>query len=87
MTLNFEKKKHPRFSVDLPVEYYKLGSMVKHEGKAMNASLFGLDFYATYSVFLFDMCEKRGGAIIVKSLNAFSIFPMAAFCISLEVLK
>ena len=27
---------------------------------------------------------KRGGGMIVKSLNAFSIFPMAAFCISLS---
>jgi len=27
-TVNLEKRKHPRFSVDLPVEYYKLGSLV-----------------------------------------------------------
>ena len=44
-TLNFEKRKHPRFSVDLPVEYYKLGSLVKHDGKAMNASQGGLLLY------------------------------------------
>ena len=44
-TVNFEKRKHPRFSVDLPVEYYKLGSLVKHDGKAMNASQGGLLLY------------------------------------------
>ena len=44
-TINFEKRKHPRFSLDLPVEYYKLGSMVKHDGKAMNASQSGLLLY------------------------------------------
>jgi hypothetical protein len=44
-TVNFEKRKHPRFSVDLPVEYYKLGSPVKHDGKAMNASQGGLLLY------------------------------------------
>jgi len=30
-----KKRKHPRFSVDLPVEYYKIGSPVKHDGRAM----------------------------------------------------
>ena len=44
-TVNFEKRKHPRFSVDLPVEYYKLGSLVKHNGKAMNTSQGGLLVY------------------------------------------
>ena len=37
-----DKRKHPRFSVDLPVEYYKMGSLVKHNGRAMNASQDGL---------------------------------------------
>ncbi len=37
-----DKRKHPRFSVDLPVEYYKIGSIVKHNGRAINASQGGL---------------------------------------------
>ena len=44
--VNFEKRKHPRISMDLPVEYYKLGSLVKHEGKAMNASQGGVLLYS-----------------------------------------
>ena len=44
-TVNFEKRKHPRFSVDLPVEYYKIGSPFKHTGRAMNASQGGLLLY------------------------------------------
>ena len=43
--VNFEKRKHPRFSVDLPVEYCKLGSPLKHNGRAMNASQGGLLLY------------------------------------------
>jgi c-di-GMP-binding flagellar brake protein YcgR len=43
--VNFEKRKHPRFSVDLLVEYYKLGSLLKHDGKATNASQGGLLVY------------------------------------------
>ncbi len=46
-TVNFEKRKQPRFFVDLPVEYYKLGSIVKHDGKAMNASQGGLLLYSS----------------------------------------
>ena len=44
-TVNFEKRKHPRFSVDLPVEYYKIGSPIKHTGQVMNASQGGLLLY------------------------------------------
>ena len=44
-TVNFEKRKHPRFSVDLPVEYYKVGSLIKHDSKAMNLSGGGLLLY------------------------------------------
>ncbi len=45
--VNFEKRKYPRFFVDLPVEYYKLGSLIKHDGKAMNASQGGLLLYSS----------------------------------------
>jgi len=40
-TVNFEKRKHPRFSVDLPVEYGPADLLVDH-GRAMNASEGGL---------------------------------------------
>jgi hypothetical protein len=45
VTVNFERRKHPRFSVDLPVEYCKIGSPVKCNGRAMNASQDGLLLY------------------------------------------
>ncbi len=40
-----EKRKHPRFSVDLPIQCYKLGSLVKHDAKAIDVSEGGLLFY------------------------------------------
>ena len=43
-TVNFEKRKHPRFSVDLPVEYSRAELSVDH-GRAMNASEGGLLLY------------------------------------------
>ena len=43
-TVNFEKRKHPRFSIDLPVEYSRTDLFVKH-GRAVNASEGGLLLY------------------------------------------
>ncbi len=43
-TVNFEKRKHPRFSVDLPAEYNKADLSVM-KGHATNASEGGLLLY------------------------------------------
>ncbi len=40
-TVNFEKRKHPRFSVDLPVEYSRT-DLAAEQARAMNASEGGL---------------------------------------------
>jgi c-di-GMP-binding flagellar brake protein YcgR len=44
-TVNFEKRKHPRFNIDLPVEYYQIDSATHHNGRAINASEGGLLVY------------------------------------------
>ncbi len=43
-TVNFEKRKHPRFSVDLPVEYSRTDLAVE-QGRVINASQGGLLLY------------------------------------------
>ena len=43
-TVNFEKRKHPRFNIDLPVEYSRTDIFVKH-GRAVNVSEGGLLLY------------------------------------------
>jgi c-di-GMP-binding flagellar brake protein YcgR len=43
-TVNFERRKHPRFSVDLPVEYSRT-DLSADQGRAMNASEGGLLLY------------------------------------------
>jgi c-di-GMP-binding flagellar brake protein YcgR len=43
-TVNFEKRKHPRFSVDLPVEYSQTDLFIE-QGRAINASEGGLLLY------------------------------------------
>ena len=43
-TVNFEKRKHPRFNLDLPIEYSRTDLFVKH-GRAVNTSEGGLLLY------------------------------------------
>jgi len=43
-SVNFEKRKHPRFSVDLPVEYSRT-DLVVEQGRAINAGEGGLLLY------------------------------------------
>ncbi len=42
--VNFEKRKHPRFNIDLPVEYARSSLSIKH-GRAVNISEGGLLLY------------------------------------------
>ncbi len=42
--VNFEKRKHPRFSVNLPIEYTRSDFVISH-GEALNASKGGLLIY------------------------------------------
>jgi c-di-GMP-binding flagellar brake protein YcgR len=43
-TVSFEKRKHPRFNIDLPIEYTRTDLFIKH-GRALNASEGGLLLY------------------------------------------
>jgi c-di-GMP-binding flagellar brake protein YcgR len=43
-TVNFEKRKHPRFDVNLPIEYVR-SDLVTNSGEAINASEGGLLLY------------------------------------------
>jgi len=43
--VSFERRKHPRFFLNLPVEYYRIDSPVSRSGRAVNASEGGLLVY------------------------------------------
>lgn len=43
--VNFERRKYPRFSIDLPVEYHRIDSSEKGAGRALNASEGGMLLY------------------------------------------
>ena len=43
--VNLERRKYPRFSVNLPVEYRHIDSTINHTGRALNASEGGFLVY------------------------------------------
>lgn len=43
--VNFERRKYPRFSIDLPIEYYRLPSAEKRPARVSNISEGGLMIY------------------------------------------
>jgi c-di-GMP-binding flagellar brake protein YcgR len=49
-TVNFERRRYPRFNVDLPIEYYEIDSSISHMGRAFNASDGGCLLYLTEQV-------------------------------------
>ena len=49
-TVNFERRRYPRSSVDLPIEYYEIDSSISHTGRAFNASDGGCLLYLTEQV-------------------------------------
>jgi c-di-GMP-binding flagellar brake protein YcgR len=42
---NLERRKHPRFAVDLPIEYFPIDSSIGHSGRLINLSEAGLLVY------------------------------------------
>jgi len=44
-TVHFERRKYPRFNVNLPIEYYRIDSSIRNNGKALNISESGLLIY------------------------------------------
>lgn len=43
--VSFERRKYPRFNIDLPVEYYRTDSPISNAGRAHNISEGGLLVY------------------------------------------
>jgi c-di-GMP-binding flagellar brake protein YcgR len=47
---NLERRKHPRFSIDLPIEYRLIPSSMSHVGRSFNASEGGLLVYLSHQI-------------------------------------
>jgi c-di-GMP-binding flagellar brake protein YcgR len=57
--VNFERRKYPRFNIDLPIEYSLLPSPVSHPGRALNASEGGLLVYLSEKVEISQLLQLK----------------------------
>ena len=67
--VNFEKRRHPRVSLDLPVEYSRTDLFV-HQGRAMNASEGGLLLYLPEKMKIGNHLRLKLFLTIGSELNA-----------------
>ena len=57
--VNFERRKYPRFNIDLPIEYSLLSSPLNHPGRALNASEGGLLVYLSEKVEISQLLQMK----------------------------
>jgi c-di-GMP-binding flagellar brake protein YcgR len=68
-TVNFEKRRHPRFSIDLPAEYSRTDLPTQH-GRAINASEGGLLLHLPEQVEIGQFLRLKLFFIVGSQLNA-----------------
>ena len=66
--VNFERRKYPRFSIDLPIEYYQIDSPAGHSGRTANISEGGLLIYLPEKVEIGQHLKLR---LFLASLSEF----------------
>ena len=77
--INFEKRRHPRFTVDLPLEYYRVDSPIPETGRAVNASEGGLLVYFPEEVKVGDRLRLRLFFNVGSQLNAIEMVVQIAW--------
>ena len=77
--INFEKRRHPRFTVDLPLEYYRVDSPIPETGRAVNASEGGLLVYFPEEVNVGDRLRLRLFFNVGSQLNTIEMVVQIAW--------
>jgi hypothetical protein len=77
--INFEKRKHPRFTVDLPLEYYRVRSQIPESGRVVNASEGGLLVYFPEEVKVGDHLRLRLFFSVGSELNTIEMVVQIAW--------
>jgi c-di-GMP-binding flagellar brake protein YcgR len=77
--INFEKRRHPRFTVDLPLEYYRVNSPIPETGRVVNASEGGLLVYFPEEVRVGDHLRLRLFFSVGSDLNTIEMVVQIAW--------
>jgi len=57
--VNFERRRHPRYNIDLPIEYYHIESSFGRSGRASNVSEGGLLVYLPEKVEIGQLLQLK----------------------------
>jgi len=57
--VNFERRRHPRYNIDLPIEYYLIESSIGRSGRASNVSEGGLLVYLPEKVEIGQLLQLK----------------------------
>jgi c-di-GMP-binding flagellar brake protein YcgR len=71
--VNFERRRHPRFSIDLPIEYKLIPSAISDKGRALNASEGGLLVYLPQSIEIGQHLEIKLFFVSGSHLNSIEV--------------
>lgn len=79
--VNFERRRYPRFSIDLPIEYYKIDTQTGHSGRAANISEGGLLIFLSEKVEIGQHLKLR---LFLASLSEFHSMEVLAEVVWME---
>ena len=77
--LNVETRKHPRFSVDLPIEYYRIDKPAGSRGRALDISEGGLLIYFSERMEIGQRLRLRLFCSIGYELNTIELLSEVAW--------
>ena len=77
--VNFERRKYPRFSVDLPIEYSRIDSLISRAGRGLNISEGGLLIYFPEKMDLSQYLRLKLFLPLGSELNAIEVLGEVAW--------
>ena len=78
-TLNLERRKYPRFSLDLPIEYHRINSSTGTQGRVLDASEGGLIIYFPEQIEIGQRLRLRLFFMIGSHLNTIELLAEVAW--------
>ncbi len=71
--VNFERRRYPRFSIDLPIEYYRLPSSEKRQARVSNISEGGIMIYVPEKLQIGQQLRVKIFFLAEPNLNAMEV--------------
>lgn len=77
--VNLERRRYPRFSIDLPIEYHLIPSSLSHAGRALNASEGGVLIYLPQQIEIGQHLNLKLFFALGSQLNSIEVLAEAVW--------